>query len=187
MDIDSKLILKCKKYDKSAFIELFKIYEKYLYKLCYGYTQNEQDSLDVVQEIYIKIFRNIEKFDGNMPFHPWVRKLAVNTCLNFKRSIKSNIISLYYENEEGATLEDTLSMEYNLEEEIEKKDLKEVINKYLKDLNENYRIIIILRYFEGLSYNEIAETLGKPLGTVKTDLYRAKSVLKKKLEGVLEA
>lgn len=186
MDIDKKLILRCKKYDKPALMELFKIYEKYLYRLCYSYCQNQQDALDLVQEIYIKIFNNINKFNDDMPFHPWVRKLSVNICLNFKRTIKSNVVSLNGELNEDSTLEDTIASDFNVEHEIEKMDLKRILKENLKALPENYRLVIILRYYENLSYNEISELLCKPLGTIKTDLYRAKALLKKKLENIRE-
>lgn len=186
LDIDKNLISRCKKYDKSALIELFEIYEKYLYKLCYSYTQSEPDALDLVQEIYIKIFNNINKFDESMPFHPWLRRISINTCLNFKRTIKSNVISLNEDFNKDFTLEDTIASNFNVEDEIEKIDLKRIIKENLKTLPENYRLAIILRYYENLSYAEIAELICKPLGTVKTEIYRAKSLLKKKLEHILE-
>ncbi|GEM_PF-4118667 len=65
-------------------MELFKIYERYLYSICYSYTQNEQDSLDIVQEIYIKVFKNISSFDETMLFRPWIRRISINICINFK-------------------------------------------------------------------------------------------------------
>ena len=61
MYVEAGIITRCKKYDKSAFVELFKIYEKYLYKLCYSYVQNEQDALDIAQEVYIKVFNYISR------------------------------------------------------------------------------------------------------------------------------
>ncbi len=186
IDINKKLILKCKKYDKYALMELFTSYEKYLYKLWYSYIQNEQDALDLVQEIYIKVFNNINKFHEDMPFHPWIRKLSINVCLNFKRTVKSNIISLNAETCESSSLEDSIASNFNLEREIENLDLKKILKGHLKNLPENYRLVIILRYYEDLSYNEISELIGKPLGTVKTELYRAKAMLKKRLENILE-
>ncbi|MBW9158060.1 RNA polymerase sigma factor [Clostridium sp. FP2] len=62
-------------------MEFFKIYERYLYSICHSYTQNEQDSLDIVQETYIKIFKNISRFDETMPFRPWIPRIAVNTTM----------------------------------------------------------------------------------------------------------
>ena len=175
VEIEKKLILKCKNYDKSAYLELFKIYERYLYTVCYSYTQNKQDSLDIVQEIYIKIFNNIATFDETMPFHPWIRRIAVNTCINFKRNNRSNVISLNHEYADNLSLEDTIVSDYNLEKEVLKKESKETIKDGLRNLPDNYRMVITLRYFEDLSYLEISELLHKPLGTIKTDLYRAKA------------
>lgn len=187
MDVDKNLIIKCKKYDKISFRELFKMYEKYLYCLCYSYTQNQQDAFDLVQEIYIKVFNNINKFDDRLPFHPWIRRISVNTCLNFKRTIKNNLVSLNQSiNEDEGTLEDVLLAEDDVEDEIVNLEIKDIIKTNLKEIPDKYRIIIVLRYYENLDYNEIAKLLDKPLGTVKTELYRAKALLKNKLKNVME-
>ncbi|NNU77448.1 RNA polymerase sigma factor [Clostridium estertheticum] len=167
-------------------MELFKIYERYIYSICYSYTQNEQDSLDIVQEIYMKVFKNISSFDEDRPFRPWIRRITVNTCLNFKRNIKSNVISLNYEYASGLCLKDTIVSDYNLEEEVQKKELKKIIKNGLINLPSNYRMVIALRYFDDLSYLEISELLNRPLGSIKTDLYRAKAILKKQLENDME-
>lgn len=186
LDVDIAIIKKCKKNDKASLVHLFHQYEKYLYHLCYSYTQNEQDALDLVQEVYIKVFNNLSKFDESYPFHPWIRRIAVNTCLNFKRDKRSNVISLNYEIEEDLTLGDKIASDEDIENDIVNLDIKEILMKHVKELPEQYRLIIALRYYEDLSYNEIASLLDKPLGTVKTDLYRAKAMLKRKLEGTLE-
>lgn len=188
MDVNKKLIARCKEYDKYSFMELYKMYEKYLYSLCFSYVQNPQDALDLVQEIYIKVFKNIDKFDIKMQFHPWIRKIAVNTCLNFKRTIKNNVISMNsaINDEEEIALEDTLKSQEDVLKEVVNSETKSIIKKYIKEISEEYRMIIVLRYYEDLSYNEIAEITNMPLGTVKTKLYRAKALLKKKLKNVME-
>lgn len=186
IDVDKKLIVRCKRHEKSALTELFRKYEKYLYKICYTYSQNQQDALDLIQEIYIKVFNNIDKFNEDMPFHPWVRKLAVNICLNFRRTKKNNVISLNESYNEDSSVEDNIASDFNVEEEIERVDVRKVIIENIKSLPEKYRLIIILRYYEDLSYNEISELLAKPLGTVKIELYRAKAILKKQLENIWE-
>ncbi len=185
MNVDINVIKKCKKNDKNAFMELFKQYERYLYKLCYSYVQNEQDSLDIMQEVYIKIFKNINKFDTNMPFHPWIRRIAVNTCLNHKRSLKYNTISLSGGSDEYQALEEQLAADTDIEQYIENMDLERIVKQQLDTMSPKHRMVIILRYYEGLSYDEIAEMLELPLGTVKTDLYRARNALKNKLAGIV--
>ena len=182
MKVEKELIIKCKKYDNTSLRKLFHTYEKYLYSLCYGYTQNEQDALDMVQEIFIKVFNNLSEFEESLPFHPWIRKITVNTCLNFKRGKKSNVISLNREIIEDVTIADTLVSEDDIEKEMLEGEVREIIKKNLKRLPEQYRLIITLRYYEDLSYKEISLILNKPLGTVKTELYRAKTLLKFFLE-----
>jgi RNA polymerase sigma-70 factor, ECF subfamily len=187
LEIDKEIIIKCKKNDKAALIYLFHEYERYLYNLCYSYIQNEQDALDLVQEIFIKIFNNLPSFNERLPFHPWIRKISVNTCLNFKRDRKNNVLSLNYEINDDITVQDIIASTVDIEKEIVDEDVRKIIKDNIKNLPKNYRLIIALRYYEDLSYNEIASLLNKPLGTIKTDIYRAKAILKKSLEGALEA
>lgn len=148
---------------------------------------SRRNSLDIVQEIYIKVFKNISSFDEKMLFRPWIRRITVNTCINFKRNIKSNVISLNYEYANELCMQDTIVSDYNLEEEVEKKELKKIIKAGLQNLPDNYRMVIALRYFDDLSYFEISKLLNRPLGSIKTDLYRAKVILKKQLESDMEA
>lgn len=185
MYVDGQIIARCKKNDRNAFVELFKHYERYLYKLCYSYVQNEQDTLDITQEIYIKLFKNIQRFDEKMPFHPWLRTIAVNTCLNFKRSVKLNAVSLNARDEEDRTLEEVVPSNDDVAAQAENNDLGRLIRQNLNALPPKHRMVMILRYFEGLSYEEISAVLKEPLGTVKTDIYRARNVLKEKLKSAL--
>ncbi|MEA4960725.1 RNA polymerase sigma factor [Lutispora sp.] len=184
--ISKELLLSCKKRDKQAFSELCKSYERYLFTLCFRYAGNEHDALDLVQEIYIKIFRFIDKYNIDKPFHPWIRKVAVNTCLNFIREIKSNVISLNAVANNNVPLEEILPSCEDLEYRIEKIELKKTIEKLLKELTPRQRMVISLRYYEDLTYKDIALTLDQPIGTVKTDLYRARNALKEYLSGEME-
>lgn len=181
MHIEAGIIARCKKYDKTAFVELFKMYEKYLYKLCYSYVQNEQDALDIAQEVYIKIFKNISSFDAKMPFHPWFRAVAVNTCLNFKRAYRYDSVSLDGRDEDDQALEEVVAAQNDVEAEVLDKELGRLIRENLECLKPKHRMVLVLRYYEGLSYEEIAAVLKVPLGTVKTDIYRARNLLKEKL------
>lgn len=180
MNIDKSILQRCKKNDKSAFAELFRFYQNYLYKLCFSYVQNEQETLDLMQEIYIKLYTNIGKYDEKYPFHPWVRKVAVNTCINVKRKQAPMSIPLNNDNEEF-DLEDQLAAGEDTQQEVEKHDMARIIKQHINCLPKKQRMVIILRYYEDLSYDEIAELLNIPLGTVKTDLYRAKNALKDRL------
>lgn len=179
--LNKDLLLACKKRDKKAFTELCKTYERYLFTLCLSYAGNSHDALDLVQEVYIKLFRFIDKYDINKPFHPWVRKVAVNTCLNFKRAATGNIISLNTVTDNETSFGDLIASSEDLEEEIEKIELKKTMKDILEKLPSRQRMVITLRYFEDLSYNDIALAMNQPIGTVKTDLYRARTALKQYL------
>jgi RNA polymerase sigma-70 factor (ECF subfamily) len=183
--VEASIIIRCKKHEKAAFVELFKMYERYLYKLCYSYVQNEQDALDMAQEVYIKVFKNISKFDVKMPFHPWFRTVAVNTCLNFKRTCRYDAVSLDARDEDEKSLEGVIADPKDVEAEVLDKELGRMIRENLECLKPKHRMVLILRYYEGLSYEEIAAVLLEPLGTVKTDIYRARNILKEKLRDVL--
>ena len=185
MHVEASIIIRCKKHDKAAFVELFKMYERYLYKLCYSYVQNEQDALDIAQEVYIKVFNNISRFDVKMPFHPWFRIVAVNTCLNFKRACRYDSISLNARDEEDKALEEIVAAQKDVEAEVLDKELGRLIKENMKCLKPKHRMVLVLRYYEGLSYEEIAAVLKEPLGTVKTDIYRARNILKEKLRNSL--
>jgi len=186
VNVESDIIVRCKKYDKSAFTELFKMYERYLYKLCYNYVQNEQDALDIAQEVYIKVFNNISSFDAKMPFHPWFRTIAVNTCLNFKRTLRYDSVSLNAGYEDDRTFEEVVAAPWDVESEVLDKELGHIIRENLECLRPKHRMVLILRYYEGLSYEEIAAALKEPLGTVKTDIYRARNILKEKLRSAMK-
>jgi len=180
MNIDKSILLRCKKNDKNAFAELFKFYQNYLFKLCYSYVQNEQHTLDLMQEIYIKLYKNINKYDEKYPFHPWLRRVAVNTCINEKR--KNSFISVPLNSgDEDYNLEDQLAAEEDIQQEVEKHELARIIIQHIGCLPEKQRMVVVLRYYEDLSYEEISELMHIPLGTVKTDLYRAKIALRERL------
>ncbi len=183
--VEAGIIARCKKHDKAAFIELFKMYERYLYKLCYSYVQNEQDALDIAQEVYIKVFNNMSSFDAKMPFHPWFRTVAVNTCLNFKRAYRHDLVSLNAKDEDGKALEEIVPAEKDVEDEVIDKELGQLIRENIEYLKPRHRMALVLRYYEGLSYEEIAIVLKEPLGTVKTDIYRARNILKEKLRNAM--
>lgn len=180
MNIDKSILQRCKKNDKHAFAELFKFYQNYLFKLCFSYVQNEQITLDLMQEIYIKLYKNIDKYDEKYPFHPWIRRVAVNTCINEKR--KNSFVTVPLSSgQEDFAIEDQLAAEEDIQQEVEKHEMARIIKQHISCLPEKLRMVVVLRYYEDLSYEEISELMKIPLGTVKTDLHRAKKALKERL------
>lgn len=187
VDISISIIKKCKARDKEAFTLLFSRYEGYLYRLCYHYVQNKEDALDIMQEIFIKVFRGIDTFDENRDFLPWLKKVAVNTCLNYLRDKDKKFhLSLDFEKE------DQWSFQLNTTEDIADKVIRhttgDTIRKCMDLLPPGPRMVLTLKYAQDMSCQGIAEILDKPVGTVKNSLFRARSQLKTVLEqhGLLE-
>ena len=191
MDINVSLIRRCKNNERAAFDILLGKYERYLYNICYGYTFNQDEALDIMQEIYIKIFRNIHTFDETRPLLPWLKRVAINTCLNYKRDNKKlPKLSLDLETgeNENSTLLDCIAAVDDTEETAIFHETQEAVTKSLQKLPDNYRLPLTLRYLENMSYEEIASVLKQPLGTIKSNVYRARNMMKKSLQvhGILE-
>lgn len=190
MDIAVSLIRRCKNHDREAFNLLLKNHEKYLYNICYRFTYDKDESLDIMQEIYIKIFRSIKGFDEKQSFLPWLKRIAINTCLNYKRdNLKVQNLSLEESiQKEGMALLDVLSAPDDTENTVIVHNTQEILKDSIKKLPEQYRMTLTLRYLEEMSYEEIAKALDQPLGTVKSNIFRARNLLKKSLQthGILE-
>lgn len=188
MDIAVSLIRKCKEMDKDAFNALFKQYENYVYKISYGYVRNREEALDITQEVYIKIIKSIQNFDESKPFLPWLRKITVNTALNFIRdNTKHTAAPLSYITSDMQNLA-SLTPVIDIEEQVIANNYKTLLDNSINNLPDNYRIVITLRYIEGMKYREIADLLNQPIGSVKSTVSRARVMLHKELaaQGVLE-
>lgn len=154
--------------DKEAYGAIVKRYMHSAYYVALGFVHNQQDALDVSQDAFIKAFRKIKMFDTTKPFFPWFYRLLRNLCIDqLKRKHRMREIPL----------EDV----HVLAEEKENRELKETLWKGIEKLSFEQREIVILRYFRQFSYAEIAELIGKPIGTVMSSLFYAK----KKLRGVV--
>jgi RNA polymerase sigma-70 factor, ECF subfamily len=176
------LIRRCKNNDKNAFNELLSRYEGYLYRICYSFTYNKEESLDMMQEVYIKVFRAIASFDETRPLLPWLKKIAVNTIINHRKKRRIPETSLDF------SPENFLASKEDTEETVLFDDTRDVVDKLIAGLPEQYRMALILRYHEEMSYEHIADTLDQPLGTVKNSVFRARNLLRERMHscGLLE-
>lgn len=143
--------------------------------------RNPDDRDDVLQEIFIKIYRNLNDFDERLSFSAWVYRIAHNEAVSWYRKRKvrpeGNLI------EDGDTILSLLDDgREDVESRFDRKIDAGIINQTLDNLAEKYRSVLILRYFEHLEYEEIADVLKLPIGTVGTLIHRAKGQLKASLE-----
>jgi RNA polymerase sigma-70 factor (ECF subfamily) len=144
--------------------------------------------MDLLQEVFIKIYKSIEGFKEGNPILPWIKRITVNTCLNYVRG-RPDTISLNEEiDEENNTLESLVPSGENVENEVIYSDTKRLIEKSIRKLPAEVRMAVILRHVKGMSYEEISKLMKCPLGTVKTYIYRGRETLRRELvkKGILE-
>lgn len=178
---DTKLVLQCKKHNKDALDQIYRKYEKYIYSICYNYTHSREDALDLVQDVFIKMLKGIRTFDEKRPLLPWVKRITVNTCINFKRRQKKTISLDEVMTDDGRSLKDAIASQFNLEDFILFQDTSEMINDEIAKIEDKYRLPLILRHQHDMSYDEMSIYLELPLGTVKTNLFRGRKLLKEQL------
>ncbi len=171
-DIDAKLIRRCLEGDKLAFETLVDRYEKIVFNAAYRIVADYDDARDITQNIFLKIYQNLDRYDPNRKFFSWLYRMTINEAINFvNRQKKSEELS-----------PELISWEKNPEENLEEARLNEQIQHALMKIEVNYRIVIVLRHFMDCSYREIGYILEIPEKTVKSRLYSARQMLKEILE-----
>lgn len=165
------LVKEAQKGNDQAFSTLFHKYEEDIYRIAFVYVKNQSDALDVVQETAYRSFKSIKNLKEPMYFKTWLLKIAINCSLDLLRE-QQKVIQLKPEVEENIA--------ENISEDI---DLRITFQDVTECLNEYEKSVIILKFYEDLTFNEVAEALDIPLGTAKTILYRALNKLRNKLEG----
>jgi len=183
-EVDEKvLIAKSKSGDRAAFEELVRQFSKYVYTTAFFILRDAYEAEDVSQEVFVKVYLSLKGFRGLSSFKTWIRKLTVNTCIDRLRLHSKTLdkkISLEKMTEEYEI--DLTGSGMSLEKSYFNKETVKEVLKIIVNLDENYRIPLILRDLQDYSYREIAELIDKPIGTVKTNIHRARKIIKDKLK-----
>ena len=160
------------------FEKLVTAYEKNVYSLALRMVGDPEDAADMTQETFIKAYRSLSSFRGDSKFSSWLYRIASNVCLDFLRSRSRHPqVSLSSSDEDGRTAFELPDMSQNPEEKLMKKLSMEAVRRGLEQLPEQQRQILVLRELGGLSYAELAQTLGLEEGTVKSRIFRARKRL----------
>jgi len=164
--------------DKNKFALLVERYEQRLLRYIKRLIGNQSDlSEDILQEVFIKIYRNLNDFDTNLKFSSWAYRITHNESINHAKRTKDTI-PIETDGEETANLINILESDTNIPEEASKKELAEKVHKAIENLPKKYRDVIILYYLEDKDYQEIGDILKKPTSTIGTLLSRAKAKFK---------
>lgn len=178
-DADQLLVERVQRGDKRAFDLLVRKYQHRVIAVITRYVRDPDEAMDVAQEAFIKAYRALDRFRGDSAFYTWIFRIAVNTAKNYivsrgRRPPDSDVEVEDAEHYEGGAWLHELA---NPENELFKDELERAVYRALEKLPEDLRTAVTLREFDGLSYEEIAEVMDCPVGTVRSRIFRAREAI----------
>ena len=179
MDSEQTLIQRAQKGNHEAFAALVEEHQRYVYNLAWRVVKDENEALDLAQETFVRAWTALPNFRGQSQFRTWLYRIVTNLCYNRLPNLRRLLNDLGDNVMED--ISETSSAFANPVSESESRETRKYLYQAIEALDENYRLLITLRYQNELSYEEIASTLNLPLGTVKTGIFRAKEQLRRSL------
>jgi RNA polymerase sigma-70 factor (ECF subfamily) len=185
VDNEQAFIRRAQKGDHEAFAALVDEHQRYVYNLALRVLKDENEALDLTQETFVRAWMALPNFRGQSQFRTWLYRIATNLCYNRLPNLRRSLTDLG--DDVISDLSETRLPFGNPASGFESRELRAYLHTAIENLDENYRLLISLRYQNELSYEEIANMLNLPLGTVKTGIFRAKEQLRRALEAYQEA
>ena len=184
---DRKLVRRVQKGDKGAFDLLVLKYQHKVVNLVMRYVRDPELSQDIAQEAFIKAYRALPRFRGDSAFYTWLYRIAVNTAKNHLAAQRRRPmdIELDLQDPEQYDLHANLKETDTPEGITLSNELRETVERAIAALPEDLRMAIVLREFEGMSYEEIAQTMECPVGTVRSRIFRARDAIGKKIGSLI--
>lgn len=162
------LVEKSKGGDREAFMALTRIYQKKVFQLAYSYFRNREDALDIVQETFLRFHQKAHMFERGKNFQNWLLQLAKNICIDYYRK--------HHKKNNELRREEDIEMKHasrDFDHHDPSSDLKEIFSRCLDKLSDKQRMIFVMKHYNHLQYNEIAQILNIALGTVKSLHFKA--------------
>lgn len=186
--VDQELILRVQRGDKRAFDLLVLKYQQKVINLVSRYVRDSSEAQDVAQEAFIKAYRALPRFRGDSAFYTWLYRIAINTAKNYIVSQSRRPPSNGVETEVAEQLDAGVRLQEHATPEnfLLEKEIAQTVREAIDDLPDDLRTAITLRELEGLSYEEIANTMSCPVGTVRSRIFRAREAIDAKLKPLLE-
>ncbi len=183
---EQEWLVRAKQGDTAAFAALVGRYQTAVFNVAYRFMGDRQDAEDAAQETFVRAFRALDTFDVKRPFAPWIKRIAANHCLNRLEAAKirpaTTESDLSAPGEAAANLDKWAHRSPNPEQTLLAQEQAGRIRAAIVALPPRYRAVIELRHFQQMAYDEIAAALERPLSSVKSDLFRARKMLAKKLK-----
>jgi RNA polymerase sigma-70 factor, ECF subfamily len=183
MDEDQVLITRILEGKKSSFEELMKKYNKKIFGFIYRMVRDEEVAIELTQDFFIKIFSVISKYNFEYKFSTWAYRICYNLVIDYVRKNQAQVDSL---DDEAVTQKQLMESDNYISEDGFEYLVKEELNQYIWNVVDciplKYRELILLRYLQGLKYDEIAQVTSLPVGTVKNRIFKAKEILRLEIE-----
>jgi len=183
-EVDHQLVERAQRGDKHAFELLVSKYQRKLARLLSRFIRDPGEVEDVTQEAFIKAYRALPSFRGDSAFYTWLYRIGVNTAKNYLVAMGRRAPTVTeIDNEEAENIEDSQQLKdlNTPENELMSRQIAETVNQTLQELPEELRTAITLREIEGLSYEEIAQVMNCPIGTVRSRIFRAREAIAERL------
>lgn len=184
---DLSILKEYKKNNRNGLELVYDRYKKYVYSIAYNYAGNKEDALDITQEVFISVFKAMGSFKEQYSLLPWIKKITINKCLNFIRA-KKDSVSLNQTTKDGDELQNIISSDELTESSVVCKDTKKAVEEAISKLPERERMAVLLRHMKQMKYEDIAQTMKLPAGTVKTLIHKGRKSIKQNLinQGIWE-
>jgi len=187
-DVDAALVARVQRGDKRAFDLLVLKYQRKIMRLLSRMIREPAEIEDVTQEAFIKAYRALPQFRGESAFYTWLYRIAINTARNWqaangRRPVTSSIVEMA----DGETFDeiDNLTDISTPESVLASRQIADTVTAAMQSLPEDLRTAIVLREIEGMSYEDIAQSMGCPIGTVRSRIFRAREAIAAQLKSVL--
>ncbi len=186
---DLSLVRRVQRGDKGAFDVLVLKYQHKLVKLVTRYVRNPAEAEDIAQEAFIKAYRALPQFRGDSAFYTWLYRIAINTAKNAVVARERSPVDYNFDRD---SIDDSYDMQGRLKDAetpeglVLTDEIRRTVNAAIEQLPEDLRTAIVLRELEGLSYEQIAGTMGCPVGTVRSRIFRAREAIDHRLREVFE-
>jgi RNA polymerase sigma-70 factor (ECF subfamily) len=180
---DRELVRQAKQGHQPAFTELIARYQKKVFRLAYGFFQDEDDAMEIVQETFIRLYRKLDGFDENQEhtlFKNWVNRIAHNLCIDFYRKFKkqkTDMKELYQFDRDSRTVTT------RAEDQLDHESFRHQVQKSVRKLPKKQQMVFVLKHYSGLKHQEISSLLNLSVGTIKSLYHRSVQNLKKGLSG----
>ncbi|MCZ6691203.1 MAG: sigma-70 family RNA polymerase sigma factor [Planctomycetota bacterium] len=181
---DERTLERIRSGDRDAFGDLVERYQERLHRVLVRISDDHHDAEDLLQEVFVKAYRALDRFAGESQLFTWLYRIAINTALSHRRKGRGRPrpVSLEQGRNEGGALPELPDTRRGAPAELEAAEEIDQVRRAIASLDDDHRTVVVLKDIEGLRYEEIAEIIGCPRGTVKSRIHRARMAIRDRLQ-----